>query len=309
MATTTAKRPRQRRQPTADDLAKLGQFPPPTATSEQLAVENRLLAMDCANRYARNMQMPVADLETAAWVGLLKACRLFDAERINPHTGRPYALSSFAVPYIRGAMLQYVRDKVFAIKFPHCWRELGPKVRRLSQQGQSHEQICEQLTADGKAVTVADVAEILGSMKPTVELDYEPVIDRTEEQLLQREEDEEGERREQHAWAVLEEAYLKLHRSDREAIEEFWTNTRRIPIPHGPLQQLRNKVRALVGQHARGGVERMPLGFEVLATPTTRRTRRPTVVSDRGPDQLTAAAIQCDLFSMVIEPAEEAGEP
>jgi hypothetical protein len=53
----------------------------------------------------------------------------------------------------------------------------------------------------------------------------------------------------------------------------------------------------------------MPLGFEVLATPTTRRTRRPTVVSDRGPEQLTAAAIQFDMFSMVIEPAEEAGEP
>jgi hypothetical protein len=65
----------------------------------------------------------------------------------------------------------------------------------------------------------------------------------------------------------------------------------------------------LVGQHALGGVERMPLGFDVLATPTTRRTRRPTVASERGPDQLTAAAIQYDMFSMLIEPAEEAGEP
>jgi len=293
------------------DLSKLGQFPPPTEHSEQLAVKNQLLAMDCANRFfARSIGMAVAELETPAWVGLLKACRLYDPERINPITGRPYALSSFAVPFIKGAMKQYVRDKTFAIKFPHCWRELGPAVRRLTQQGLKPQQVCDRMVADGKRITVAEVEEILGCHKGTVELEHkhEPASDRLDDQLVIAEEDEQATERERMAWAVLEQAYGAICKADRKAIEEFWGNPRRIPIPHGPLQQFRSKVRALVGNRATGGMELMPLGFEVLAS-NSSKPRRMNRATRRSASELMADAVQADLFTMMIEPDETNGEP
>ena len=290
------------------DLSKLGQFPPPTEHSEQLAVDNQLLAMDCANRFARSIGMQVAELETPAWVGLLKACRLYDPERINPISGRAYALSSFAVPFIKGAMLQYVRDKTFAIKFPHCWRELGPAVRRLTQQGLKPQQVCDRMVADGKRITVAEVEEILGCHKGTVELDHEPSAHRPDDQLVIAEEDERAMERERMAWAVLEEAYGAICSADRQAIEEFWANPRRIPIPHGPLQQFRSKVRNLVGNRATGGMELTPLGFEVLAS-NSSKARPLNRATGRSPSELMADAVQCDLFTMMIEPDETEGEP
>lgn len=270
-----------------------------------------MLAMDIANRFARANGMQVADLETPAWVGLLKACRLYDPEKINPHTGRPYALSSFAVPYIRGAMKQHVRDKTFAVKFPHRWRELGPKVRRLHQSGMKAAKVLEAIQP-APGVTVEEVEEIIEAMRGTVELDFDHHGQAATDLLEVEEEDERAALLFERALQIGLAAMGEVCRSDQETIRAYWGDTRRNPYPNGPLQQFRMRVRALVGAgNAPGGMELMPLGFEVLTTvgapPSARR--RLNAHSRRTAAELTADAEQQDLFSMAFEPDESTGEP
>lgn len=307
---------RQRRRKPAAAVAvapSLGTFPPPTETSEQMAVDNRMLAMDIANRFARANGMQVADLETPAWVGLLKACRLFDPEKINPHTGKPYALSSFAVPYIRGAMKQHVRDRTYAIKFPHRWREIGPKVRRLHSSGMTPTQVHEAIQP-APGVTVEEVTEIIESMRGTVELDLDHHGEAAVDELAIKEEDDRAAVLFQQAMTLGEAALGEVCRADRDTIRAYWLNSRRFPYPAGPLQQFRMKVRELVGaSNAPGGTERMlmPLGFDVVAVagmpPRLRRRANPH--SRRSAAELTADAEQLGLFELVFEMDEGDGEP
>jgi len=276
-----------------------------------MAVDNRMLAMDIANRFARSSGMPVADLETPAWVGLLKACRPYDPEKINPHTGKPYALSSFAVPYIRWAMKQHVRDRTFAVKFPHRWRELGPKVRRLHATGMTAAQVHAAIQP-APGVTVEEVEEILAAMRGTVELDFDHHGQPATERLEVEEEDERGALLFERAIALGISALAEVCRSDQETIRAYWGDSRRNPYPSGPFQQFRMRVRELVGAgNAPGGLELMPLGFEVLTVVGVppRPRRRSNAHTRRTAAELTADAEQQDLFGMAFEPEESEGEP
>ena len=132
MSTRSLKAARSTRpRPPADpcpDQCQPRRFPPPTKCSEELAVANLQLARDMAQRMASATRMPWDDLFLVASMGLLKACRLYDPERICPSTGRPYAISTLAVPFIRGAMAQHLRDKghTSGVKFPDRWRDKAP---------------------------------------------------------------------------------------------------------------------------------------------------------------------------------------
>jgi DNA-directed RNA polymerase specialized sigma subunit len=302
--------PRRTRQPKAKPKPNLGSFPPPTEISEQLAVENRMLAMDAANRFARACGMPVAELEMPAWVGLLKACRLFDP-------ARGHKLSTIAVPYIKGAMKQFVRDKSFSIKFPHKWRELGPKVRRLSQSGLAADAIAAQIIAEGKSITAAEVDEILGCMRGTVEFDAEPLGDRLVDPASIAEQDDD-------AWACFDdcislamEAAKRLNKADREMIQIYIADPRRQSYPSGPMQQHDAKFRAILRDRKGpcgtvqplGGVQTQPLGFDVIvgghAVP---RAPRRKVRQSPSAAELTSGSEQLGLFAMEFGP-DTSGEP
>jgi DNA-directed RNA polymerase specialized sigma subunit len=308
-------RPQSRGKPASQpDLSKLGTFPPPTETSEQMAVENTLLAMDCANRFARSNDMQVVDLETPAWVGLLKACRLYDPSKINPNTGKPYALSSFAVPYIKGAMRQYVRDKTFAIRFPNRWRELGPKVRRLHQEGRTPKAIVEEVNqaAGAELLTIEEAIEIIQCQKPTIELNHDRATDGPDDRLVIEEEDDLGLLKFQHAVEIGMRALGKICSSDRDTIRQWFTDARSMPYPSGPIQQFRGRVREVVGaENAPGGMELQPLGFGVLTAggkvPGGKRAHNPR--SRRTPEELTRDAEQVDLFAMDFGPDDTEREP
>jgi len=60
------------------------------------------------------------------YLGLIRA-----VERFNPHQG--CAFSSFAVPYIRGEMLHFLRDKGSLVKIPRRWQELQREGQRVSE--------------------------------------------------------------------------------------------------------------------------------------------------------------------------------
>jgi RNA polymerase sigma-B factor len=59
-------------------------------------------------------------------LGLIRAI-----ERFNPYQG--CAFSSFAVPYIRGEILHFLRDRSSVVKIPRRWQELQKEGEKMSQ--------------------------------------------------------------------------------------------------------------------------------------------------------------------------------
>ena len=84
------------------------------------------LVRKMAHQFSHQCTEPYEDLEQIGYFGLIRAI-----ERFNPHQG--YAFSSFAVPYIRGEILHFLRDRTGVVKIPRRWQELynqGQKARK-----------------------------------------------------------------------------------------------------------------------------------------------------------------------------------
>lgn len=92
-----------------------------------LVRENLGLVRLVANRESRRTGRCFEELCSAGYEGLIRAVEAFDS-------GRNCALSSFAVPYIRGAMQLDQRDRQQPIHTPRRLRELLQRARRLQEQ-------------------------------------------------------------------------------------------------------------------------------------------------------------------------------
>jgi len=97
-----------------------------------IALRNKLVSMHAglvrkmAHQFSRQCTEPYEDLEQIGYFGLIRAI-----ERFNPYQG--YAFSSFAIPYIRGEILHFLRDRTGVVKIPRRWQELhnqGQKARK-----------------------------------------------------------------------------------------------------------------------------------------------------------------------------------
>ena len=112
----------------------------------QLVRLNAGLVRKIAHRVSHQCAEPYEDLEQIGYLGLIRAI-----ERFDPNQG--CAFSSFAVPYIRGEMLHFLRDKGNPVRIPRRWQDLqkeGQKVR-------------ERLTASlGHSPSEAEIARNLG---------------------------------------------------------------------------------------------------------------------------------------------------
>ena len=95
-------------------------------------IRNRLVKLNMglvrkvAHRLAHQCPEPFEDLEQCGYIGLITAI-----ERFDPSQG--YAFSSFAVPYIRGEMLHFLRDRANTVRIPRRWQQLsrdGEKARQ-----------------------------------------------------------------------------------------------------------------------------------------------------------------------------------
>lgn len=99
----------------------------PTVTLRNRLVQaNMGLVRKVAYQMSQTCAETYEDLEQVAVFGLIRA-----VERFNPDRG--VAFSSFAMPYIRGEILHYLRDRGSMIRIPRVWQELyskGEKVRR-----------------------------------------------------------------------------------------------------------------------------------------------------------------------------------
>lgn len=84
------------------------------------------LVRKVAHKFSYQCHEPYEDLEQLGYLGLIRAI-----ERFDPNQG--YAFSSFAVPYIRGEMQHFLRDRSTLLKIPRRWQELyyqGQKIRK-----------------------------------------------------------------------------------------------------------------------------------------------------------------------------------
>ncbi len=119
---------------------------PSVKVRNQLVQLNAGLVRKIAHRVSHQCAEPYEDLEQIGYLGLIRAI-----ERFNPNQG--CAFSSFAVPYIRGEMLHFLRDRSGTVKIPRRWQQ-------LNKEGQK---VRESLTeAYGRQPTDDEIADILG---------------------------------------------------------------------------------------------------------------------------------------------------
>lgn len=85
---------------------------------------NAGLVRKIAHRVSHQCAEPYEDLEQIGYLGLIRAI-----ERFDPSQG--CAFSSFAVPYIRGEMLHFLRDRGSTVKIPRRWQDLQKASQKL----------------------------------------------------------------------------------------------------------------------------------------------------------------------------------
>lgn len=232
MTPTPTRRPRPAPEP--DTSAR--PFPPPTDHSEALVEANLGLARQAAWRWSRKTGQPYDDLEAVAFVGLIRGCRRYDPERINPGSGKPYALSTVVVPFVNGEILHWFRDKGHAVRYPSKWREAWGKVQRLIADPDvpAHE------VAQQAGLSPAELDEMLASMTGTVSLDETfgadgsppPEIEEPDRLTpLQR---------------LVGQAWENLHAADQGLLLTWWSRPHRQVVPTGPLQQFHARLKALL---------------------------------------------------------------
>jgi RNA polymerase sigma-B factor len=108
------------------ELLQLYHQNPSIKLRNQLVQLHTGLVRKMAHKFSHQCNEPYEDLEQIGYFGLIRAI-----ERFDPTQG--YAFSSFAVPYIRGEMLHFLRDRSTLLKIPRRWQELyndGQKVRK-----------------------------------------------------------------------------------------------------------------------------------------------------------------------------------
>ncbi|QQE64725.1 RNA polymerase subunit sigma [Leptolyngbya sp. BL0902] len=112
----------------------------------QLVRLNAGLVRKIAHRVSHQCSEPYEDLEQIGYLGLIRAI-----ERFNPTQG--CAFSSFAVPYIRGEMLHFLRDRGTTVKIPRRWQDL---------QKEAHHVQSEMLRDLGHTPSDGEIAAALG---------------------------------------------------------------------------------------------------------------------------------------------------
>lgn len=273
MTTTPTKR-RRRSPAAAEPTAR--PFPPPTEHSEALVEANLGLARQAAWKWSRKTGQPYDDLEAVAFVGLIRGCRRYDPERINPGTGKPYALSTVACPFITGELLHHFRDRGHAVKFPSRWRENWGKVQRLLNDPA----IPAEQVADLAGITQGELDEMTAAMVGTVDLDTTfagvgtppPEVEEPDRLAPLQ--------------ALVDQAWANMHQADQGLLLTWWNRPHRQALPQGPLQQFHARLKALLAGRSLRQVLQLEL-CQVERVPVERKPR-----AQRRSRELSVAAVQ-----------------
>ncbi|MFE4106357.1 RNA polymerase sigma factor SigF [Almyronema epifaneia] len=235
---------------------------PSTALRNRIVKMNAGLVRKIAHRVSRQCSEPYEDLEQIGYLGLIRAI-----ERFNPTQG--CAFSSFAVPYIRGEMLHYLRDRSMTVKIPRRWQELqkaGQRVRidlveELGRQPKDNE------IADRLNISAVEWQEVKLSTCNRSPLSLDATVNRQEDTALT-------------LGDMLPDAQaqtLQLWEEDREQIQQA-------------LNQLEEKTRLAIECVYFKNLSRKEVANQVGVSPMTI-TRR----IQRGLDQLSATLERCPI--------------
>jgi RNA polymerase sigma-B factor len=95
------------------------------------------------------------DLVQVGCLGLLRAIERFNVEKGS-------AFSSFAIPYIRGEIQHYLRDKGYCVRIPRRWLELGQQaaVETKNFQARFNRQPTESEIAQVLEISLTELREI-----------------------------------------------------------------------------------------------------------------------------------------------------
>jgi len=95
------------------------------------------------------------DLLQVGCLGLIRAIERFDMSK-------GHAFSSFAVPYIRGEIQHYLRDKGAPVRIPRRWQALERQAIQIANelQAQLNRQPSDQEIAQGLEISIAEWQQI-----------------------------------------------------------------------------------------------------------------------------------------------------
>ncbi len=106
------------------------------------------LARREAHYWANQCQENYEDLLQVGSIGLVSAIDRFDL-------AKGYAFSTFALPYIRGEIQHYLRDKSSVVRVPRRWLEMLHKSASVNQQFQAEYQ---RLPSDAEMAAALDIS-------------------------------------------------------------------------------------------------------------------------------------------------------
>lgn len=116
-------------QTTGNTLELLRQY----QSNPSLGLRNQLVQLNIglvrreAYRWLHQSTETFDDLMQVGSMGLIRAIERFDM-------GKGYAFSSFAIPYIRGEIQHYLRDKSTPMRIPRRWQALQSQSTRVIRQ-------------------------------------------------------------------------------------------------------------------------------------------------------------------------------
>ncbi len=113
------------------ELLRLYQSNPDLNLRNQLVQLNIGLVRHEVYRWLQQSTETFDDLMQVGSLGLIRAIERFDM-------GKGYAFSSFAVPYIRGEIQHYLRDKSTSMRIPRRWQALQSQSTRVIRQLQAN---------------------------------------------------------------------------------------------------------------------------------------------------------------------------
>lgn len=99
---------------------------PTTAKRNRLVQLNIGLVRKEAHRWVHHSTESFDDLLQVGSIGLIRAIERFDATKGN-------AFSSFAIPYIRGEIQHYLRDRSPQVRIPRRWQDLQRQAIAVSR--------------------------------------------------------------------------------------------------------------------------------------------------------------------------------
>ncbi|MEG3440208.1 RNA polymerase sigma factor SigF [Pannus brasiliensis CCIBt3594] len=108
-----------------------------------------------AHHWVNQCSESYEDLLQVGCIGLIRAIERFDGTKGN-------AFSSFAIPYIRGEIQHYLRDKGHTVRIPRRWLDLGRQATNLRREFQAsyHRQPTDAEIADGLSISIEEWQDV-----------------------------------------------------------------------------------------------------------------------------------------------------